>query len=146
MKEKQMWEQFISQHPEYKNSTYSAWSYGELADELAELTVTGVKTATASAYDLYAIDEDPLPTINELNIILNSKGEAICITKTVKVSIVPFLEVTKEHAYKEGEGDRSLESWRTEHARLFTRWFREENREFNEQLSVVCEEFEVVYS
>lgn len=145
MKEKQMWENFIKQNIKYKDSSYSAWSYGVLSDQLAELTVKNIKTATASAYDLYAVDNDPLPKVNDFNIILDSKDEAVCITKTTKVSIVPFLEVTEEHAFKEGEDDRSLAAWRKEHAKLFTQWFKEENLDFNENILVVCEEFKVVY-
>lgn len=145
MKAKQMWDNFIMQHSEYKDSSYSAWSYGVLVDQLAELTRKDMKTATASAQELYAIDGDPLPHINDFNIILDSKEEAICITKTTKVSIVPFREVSEEHAFKEGEGDRSLATWRKDHMTLFTKWYEEKNLEFDENIPVVCEEFKVVY-
>ena len=146
MKAKQMWDRFTKQHPEYKDNNYSAWKYGELADELAELTLKNIKTATASAYELYAVDNDPLPKVNEFNIILDSKDEAVCITKTTKVSIVPFLEVSEEHAFKEGEGDRSLAMWRKEHKKLFTQWYQEEKLKITDNIPVVCEEFKVVYS
>lgn len=145
MNAKQMWDNFIQLHPKYQDSAYSAWSYGAIPDQLAELTLKNIKTATASAYDLYAIDNDPLPQINEFNIILDSKDEAVCITKTTKVSVIPFLEVSEEHAFKEGEGDRSLATWRKNHTELFTQWYKEANLEFNENIPVVCEEFEVIY-
>jgi uncharacterized protein YhfF len=145
MKAKQMWDSFIKQNSEYKDSSYSAWKYGVLADELAELTVRNIKTATASAYDLYAVDNDPLPQVNDFNIILDSKDEAVCITKTTKVSIIPFLEVSEEHAFNEGESDRSLETWRKEHTELFTQWYKESNLEIHDNIPVVCEEFKVVY-
>ena len=45
MKAKQMWDNFIQQHSEYKDSSYNAWSYGTLIDQLAELTVKNIKTA-----------------------------------------------------------------------------------------------------
>lgn len=76
-----------------------------LVNHLSELTVKNIKTATASAYDLYAIDNDPLPEIIDFNIILDSENDAVCITKTTKVLIVPFLEVSEEHAFKEGGRD-----------------------------------------
>lgn len=145
MEAKQMWDNFIKQYPEYKDNSYSAWSYGTLIDQLAELTVKNIKTATASAYELYAVDNYPLPQVNDFNIILNSKDEAVCITKTTKVSIVPFLEVSEEHAFKEGEGDKSLEYWRKEHISFFTEGYKEGNLEFHENIPVVCEEFQVVY-
>ena len=34
--------------------TYEAWAFGEAPDKLADLVVRGIKTATCSAYDLYA--------------------------------------------------------------------------------------------
>lgn len=145
MEAKQMWENFIKQQSEYKDSSYNAWSYGAIPDELAGLTLQGIKTATASAYELYAIDNDPLPQVNEFNIILNSQDEAVCITRTTKVSVVPFLEVSENHAFKEGEGDRSLEYWRKEHTELFTQWYEEENLDIHDNIPVVCEEFKVVY-
>ena len=36
---------------------------------------------------------------------------------------VPFDEVSKEHAYKEGEGDRSLAYWRDVHEDFFAEEF-----------------------
>ena len=145
MEAKQMWENFIKQQSEYQDSSYNAWSFGAIPDEPAKLTVQSIKTATASAYELYSIDSDPLPQVNDFNIILDSKDEAVCITKTTKVSIVPFLEVSEEHAFKEGEGDRSLKSWRKEHTELFTQWYEEGNLEIHDNIPVVCEEFQVVY-
>ncbi len=50
---------------------------------------------------------EPLPKENE---ILDSKN-AICIIETTKVEVIPFKEVSKDHAYKEGEGDRGLTYW-----------------------------------
>ena len=48
------------------------------------------------------------PRENELEIIHDSKENAICIIETTKVEVIPFKEVSENHAYKEGEGDRRL--------------------------------------
>ncbi|MCO7124372.1 ASCH domain-containing protein [Sporolactobacillus shoreicorticis] len=88
---------------------YQAWAFGdtpEMANQLADLIVKGIKTATTSAYDLYEKDE-PLPQVGEYNIILDGSSAPVAIIKTVVVEIVPFNEVTWEHAYHEGEGTRS---------------------------------------
>ena len=53
--------------------------------------------------------------------------------------------VSEEHAYKEGEGDRSLEYWRKVHKEFFTEELKSLNQEFDENMELVCEEFEVVY-
>jgi uncharacterized protein YhfF len=36
--------------------TYEAWPFGEAPDELADLVLRGIKTATCSAYELYQIN------------------------------------------------------------------------------------------
>lgn len=145
MKAQQMWQKFVSVYPEYQNETYQAWSYGVVPDELARLTIEQIKTATASAYEEYAIENEALPQVGELNIILDAREEAVCITKTIKVSVVPFLEVSEKHAFKEGEGDRSLRYWREVHEDFFTKSYKQSGLVFHDNILVVCEEFKVIY-
>ena len=125
--------------------TYEAWAFGDAPDELAKLVEQGIKTATCSAYDLYQIENEPLPLAGSYSIILNSNDEAVCIIKTVKVYVTEFVRVSEEHAFQEGEGDRSLEYWRKVHEEFLTEELASVNMEFNEKTKVVCEEFEVVY-
>lgn len=146
MKAKQMWDNFIQVHPEYEDTAYSAWSYGVLPDLLAELTLKNIKTATASAYELYALEDEPLPRENELSILLDSNDNAICVTKTTKVYVVPLNEVSAEHAFKEGEGDRTLTYWRKEHIDFFSKTYQKTNLTFSENIPVVCEEFKMIYN
>ena len=82
-----------------------AWQFGAEADLLAQLVLEGTKKATASAYDLYAVDNDPLPEVGSYDVVLDSKDQAVCIIQTTRTTVVPFEEVSEEHAYKEGEGD-----------------------------------------
>ena len=49
-----------------------AWAFGVEADYLAELVLMGQKTATSSAFDLYAVGDEPLPKENEMSVILDS--------------------------------------------------------------------------
>lgn len=142
MNAKQLWSFFISTHSQYKNTPYTAWQFGAEAGLLAELTAKGIKTATTSGYDLYEKEKEPLPIEGEFNIILNQDD---CITQTTKVYVVPFRDVTNEHAYKEGEGDRSLDYWRKVHIDFFTKYYTENAVTFNDDSLVVCEEFEVIY-
>ena len=125
--------------------TYEAWSFAEAPDKLAELVGRGIKTATCSAYDLYRINSEPIPRAGDYSIILNSKKEAVCIIQTRKVTVTEFRRVTREHAFKEGEGDRSPEYWRAVHAVFLAGELASVHREFDENTKVVCEEFEVVY-
>ena len=125
--------------------TYDAWQFGEAPDKLADLVVQKIKTATRSAYDLYAIDNEPLPKAGEYSIILNSKDEAVCIIQTRRVYVTEFNHVSAEHAFKEGEGDRTLEYWRRVHENFLRNELASVNKSFDGTTKVVCEEFEVVF-
>lgn len=147
MTKKEMWAAYILENPSCRDENYEAWCYGgEMPDLLAELTVLGTKTATASAYPFYEYEKCELPKVEKYNIILDTKGSAVCITKTIHVTIVPFMEVSVEHAYKEGEGNRSLQYWRDIHAKVFTEELSKINENFSEDMLVVCEEFQVVFT
>lgn len=122
-----------------------AWQFGAEADLLAKLVLEGTKTATASAYDLYAVDNDPLPEVGSYDVILDGQEQAVCIIKIIKVSIVPFKDVSAEHAWKEGEGDKSLDYWRDVHQKFFTQCFDECDLTFTTDSRIVLEEFQVVY-
>lgn len=143
---KEMWDAYVALHPEAADADYEAWCYGsDAADELAELTVSGIKTATASAYPLYELEAEPLPPEGEYNVILRTDETAVCITKTTRVYVVPFRDVSPEHAWREGEGDRSLAYWRKVHEEFFTEEMNAAGLNFTEDMKVVCEEFEVVF-
>ena len=125
--------------------SYEAWPFGENPDKLAELVVQGIKTATCSAYDLYQIMNESIPQAGDYSVILDSNEEAVCIIKTLKVYVTEFNDVSEKHAFKEGEGDRTLEYWRKVHRDFLTNELASVQREFNEHIKVVCEEFELVY-
>ncbi len=125
--------------------TYEAWSFGEDPDKLAELVVQGIKTATCSAYDLYQIMNESIPQAGDYSVILDSNEDAVCIIKTLKVYVTEFNKVSVKHAFKEGEGDRSLEYWRKVHIHFLTNELASVHRDFDENIKVVCEEFELVY-
>lgn len=145
MKAKELWNSFTKEYPQHKNAPYEAWAFGVEADQLAELTARGMKTATTSGYALYETENESLPKEKEFNIILDNSNEPVCVTQTTKVYIVPFNEVTEEHAFKEGEGDRSLDYWRQVHMEVFSEEYKTNNLSFSNDSLVVCEEFEVVF-
>lgn len=105
----------------------------------------GVKTATASAYDEYVHFEEELPRVGDLDVVLDGQGQAVGIIETTKVTVLPFREVSADHAYKEGEGDRSLAYWRQVHEELFTKWLADIGLSFSPSSKVVLEEFQLVY-
>ena len=140
------WEKFLNDYPEYKNKTYSAWGFGVDATELSELVKEGIKTASTSPFRLYAIDGEELPKVNDLSIVLDGSEKPVCVIEHKKVYQVPFKDVTEEHAFKEGEEDRTLEYWRQEHYKFFIPLFERYDLEFTDDDIVVCEEFECLFS
>lgn len=148
---KQMWRAYlesIGRNDEDPNMKYEAWHFCDNekdADELAELASQGVKRATTGLYFLYELEKEALPEVGNLNVVTDWNGIARCIIKTIKVMVLPFRDVPEEFAYTEGEGDKSLDYWRRVHVDAFSRYMKPLNMEFNEDMQVVCEEFEVVY-
>ena len=144
MSGKELWEAFIREN-NLPACEYEAWAFGVEPDLLAHLVATGEKTATASAYAMYELENEPLPAVGAYSVILDSKDNAVCVIQTKKVTVVPFDAVSAEHAYKEGEGDKSLAYWREVHETFFTECLKEARLEFTPAMQVVCEEFAVVY-
>ena len=105
-----------------------------LADELLELVVKGVKTATCSTED-----EPNTSTSGERWVVLDGSGAPRCVIESVEVSYRRYNEVDAAFAHEEGEGDRSLNHWRDAHRRYFTRIGR-----FSEDMMLMCERFRLV--
>ncbi|OZI12199.1 RNA-binding protein [Bacillaceae bacterium SAS-127] len=127
-----------------KPQSVTSWQFGASPDELAQLVIDGIKTATCSAHVFYELENEPLPTIEDYSVILNSVDEPVAIIKTTDVSLMPMNEVPEEFAIAEGEGDRTYHYWRTVHEEFFTEELRKVDLEFSDDLLLVCERFEVV--
>lgn len=140
------WQAFCKESGTDVHTHYEAWAFGGAPDKLAELVLRGIKTGTASAAELYALDEEePMPQVGDYSVVLNSRDEPVCIIRTAKVTVLPFEEVSAHHAYAEGEGDRSLSYWRQVHQEFFTQELVSYGRSFRMDMPVCCEEFELLY-
>ena len=121
--------------PKYQGLRSFAFGDGpELADELLELVMNGVKTATCSTED-----EPNTSTPGECWIVLDGRGEPACVIETTDVTYRRFGEVDAGFAYEEGEGDRSLAYWRDAHRRYFGR-----QGKFSEDMMLMCKRFRLV--
>lgn len=138
-----MWKTYTEQSG--VNGQYDAWQFGDDANRLAQLVLDGVKTGTCSVYPLYALEKEPLPEENTYSVVLWEDDTAACVIKTTKVDIIPFCQVSADHAFAEGEGDRSLQYWRDVHRSFFTKELAEVGLTFSEDMQVVCEEFTKVF-
>ena len=117
----------------------------EVADELAHLIVEGTKTSTAGALWDYEAEGEPLPQRGDLEIVLDGGGHPRALVMTTRVEVVPFDQVSAEHAHAEGEGDRSLAHWRRVHEDFFTR-HAVHDKGFASDMPVVCQDFEVLHA
>lgn len=86
-------------------------------------------------YVLY--ENELLPKVDEYSILLDEYGNAKCIIKNKKVEIISFNKITEEHAFLEGESDRTLSTWRKIHQSFFTRCLEEKGMTFDEKMLVV---------
>ena len=145
MTAREMWLVF-SKKNKPETDDYEAWSFGDSPEELARLVLEGKKTATASVYELYAYDNERVPSAGDYSVIMDaSEKNALCIIRNTDVSIVSFKDVDENHARREGEGDMTLEYWRKAHRECFSQWMEEAGKKFTDDTLIVLERFEVVF-
>lgn len=106
----------------------------ELADELLDLVLKGLKTATCNTED-----EPNLSSPGEQWVVRDGRGTPRCVIETLDMTARRYTEVDAAFAYDEGEGDRSLAYWREAHRQYFTR-----SGQFSEDMILVCERFRLV--
>ena len=142
------WNRARDRHSDLPLAVPEAWSFGatpEHADDLLELVLAGTKTATATSVWDHEFGCEPLPEPGEYSIVLDGAGVPRAVIETTAVNVVPFHQVTEVHAFREGEGDRSLAAWRDIHER-FWREHSSDPRGYHREMPVACEEFRLVYS
>ncbi len=124
-----------------------AWAFGatpEQADELIALVLDGTKTATASAQWDYDHEGEAIPRVGDLSIVLDGSEQPRALIEVTHVDVVPFEDVDDDHARAEGEGDRTLDHWRSVHETFFTD-HADHDRGFSSSMPVVLERFRVLY-
>ncbi len=128
-------------HPHRFNPLPDAWSFSsQMADNLGNLVVNGIKRATCSRYLGENILDD-----GGLSIILDGDENPLCIIETYKITVRRFRDVDEEFASAEGEGDFSLDYWRKVHWDFFEREAEKEGYEVSEDMLLSCEQFRVLY-
>ena len=117
--------------------TLRSFAFGDspgLADDLLDLVLKGLKTATCSTED-----EPNISRPGERWIVRDGHGTPRCVIESTEVTFRRYDEVDASFAHDEGEGDRSLAYWRDAHRRYFTR-----QGKFSEGMMLMCERFRLV--
>ena len=65
------------------SGTYEVWSFEESPDELSELVLQGIKTATCSVYDLYRINNEKIPQEG-----VSVSSERLCLQSETAIKAV----------------------------------------------------------
>lgn len=113
------------------------WPFGdnpELQERLAALIVAGLKTATCSA-EVENVSAQP----GERGLVVIRDDHPVAVIEVETATSVRFCDVTAEQAALEGEGDLSLDYWRSAHRDYFSRV-----TDFADDLELIFETFRLV--
>lgn len=114
------------------------------ADLCAALVVSGQKCASAPSVAELELAGDSIPQAGDHAIVTDWAGNAVAVIRTVSVEITRFGEVDEDFARAEGEGDLTLEWWRTAHQAYYESVLAGSRHIVNADLEIVCERFELV--
>jgi len=151
MNVEEYWSAFLAAQPAespYRQKPYVAEAFGDgggLADELGQLIVSGIKTGTCSSLWEWQAEGKPIPEVGLVTIVLDGRGQPLCIIETAEVTLRNFNEVDAGFARAEGEGDLSLDYWRDAHQTFFSRALPKFGKEFSEEMPLVCERFKLIH-
>lgn len=144
----QFWARFCETSGVASDEPYQVWYFGnsdEMARELADLVLSGVKTATASLDAVNRLMPQNAPVPHGYSVVTDFDNRPLCVIRTTEIRRLPFVEVDAEFAADEGEGDQSLAYWREVHSVYFKREAAELGLEFNNESLVCCERLELLY-
>lgn len=137
------WNEVLKEKKIENDVKVRAYRFGDTPDELAQLVVDRVKTATCNALKLYELNNRPLPQCGDYNIILNKEFNPVCVIQITSVTIKKYDEIDEQFAIAEGDG--SYKNWDEIHVRFFTEQLGLFNEPFHRQIELVCQSFKVVH-
>ena len=125
---------------------YEVWAFGDpsmpkLATDLGLLLRDGPKRATTGLASDYDDEDETLPEVEELSLILDGEGSPVCVIRTTSIEIRRYGDVDEAFAWAEGEGDRSLDWWRRAH----TWFFEKQGTPVDDDTLMVLEHFELLW-
>jgi uncharacterized protein YhfF len=144
-----LWKDFINANPEFANEPEPGVGYfcdnEKDANACTELVLKDIKRATSHSLLGLQYREEVMPKIGDFFVVTDFKGKAKCIVRTTSVKLLPYFSIHAEHARLEGEGNKSLEHWRSVHWDYYTRELEPFGRLPRESMIIVFERFEKVF-
>jgi uncharacterized protein YhfF len=116
----------------------------ELAAKLAHLVVKGVKRGSTGWAEAAQRDGSAISQVGMVSIVTDGFGYPQCAIRTERVEHLRFCDIGAEHAWAEGEGDRTLEDWRLCHLAYFHHEAARLGLTFTEDAQVFFEHFRVL--
>jgi uncharacterized protein YhfF len=98
---------------------------GPLRDALVSAILSGAKTSTTSILREYEVENEPLPTVGDRGVVVDSHDQPVCVTEVTDVRVASLAEVDVAHARDEGEGYETVADWRVGHEQF---WHSDEYR------------------
>ena len=114
--------------------TFSFGDSPELADRLLGFVISGTKRATC-----WSITDGQQTEVGKLMVALDGRGNPRAILETVTLEQRRFCDVDLQFAINEGEGDKTLDDWRSGHRAYFER-----SGGFDPEMMLWCERFRLV--
>jgi uncharacterized protein YhfF len=130
------------------HNDYDVVAFGDgrdMATELAELTIAGIKRATAGLVRQFGPGGEPPPVLGGYVVLLDGADWPRAIWRTTELRTGPLNSVDERFAWDEGEGDRTRDWWLAAHVRFFTRWAAAQGFQMHDEIETVFERFEVVW-
>ncbi len=145
----QFWNHYVRSHPSLQGQRYyEAFRFGnteKMANELAALVLSGVKTATSSLLWTLEQEQQSVVRVGDYSIVTDWKHHPVCIIQTTEVTIVPFRDIDAQFAYNYGEGERTLVWWKQQLWDYYRQECTRIGRQATEEMPLVCERFQIVY-
>jgi uncharacterized protein YhfF/GNAT superfamily N-acetyltransferase len=143
----QLWRKFRKANPEAPDAVPNAFHFCDNpvdADLCVALVLSGAKRATATSLAELELAGAPIPRPGDYAVVTNWLGEAQAVIRTSSVTIKRFCEIDEAFAEAEGEGDRTLDWWRSAHRAYYQRVLAGNRYKVDEKLELACEYFEVL--
>lgn len=102
------------------------------------------KTAIFTPFPSFEINREKLPVAGEVYVVEDTQENPCAVIRVKDVKIIPFSQISWELAQQDGE-DENLEAWQEKERDFFEEEADLCGFDFDEEMPVVCEIFELVY-